>query len=491
MTNDDALREAQLAYAQARAYGKDLARLYAAEKERRKELETTTKKLQAIFDMAPNGLAVVDNQLTLLEANPRFLKLFQQSPEVVGKPLADFLPVAEIQAAIDRVKNDPHPLAAVEVEISEPIQRTLLFNISLLGEDQGWVLIVHDMTERKRLEGLKDEFVNIAAHELRTPLAGVMGFVGVLQEDLSRLNDPMINNVLNMVMQSTDRLRKTIDELVEFATTARTGQKQLSIADIDLYRLVQKSVRQLQDKMAAQNISCTVEFPPDGLTVRGDAYILDGVIYQLLNNAVKFNKPGGKIYVRARQLSPTEALDANIPPGSVVLEVEDTGIGIPEAEIDKIFDKFYQVEEHLTRATGGLGLGLTIARSGVEQHGGRLTVSSRLGHGSTFRMYLPPLNRLNEISIDKRLDMVHKQMLSYAQDMAHAVAAERKMRRRLEQIFQRTQELAGLLKPVLTGQSSGQPLPESGRDKIRALLKQILDLSSAAQENGQKPPATG
>ena len=103
---DNMLNDAELAYAQARKFGEDVARLYAAEKTRRKELETTTQKLQAIFDTAPNGLAVVDNTLTIIEANPRFLALFQQTPDCIEQSLENLLPVGSLQEAMKSAKED-------------------------------------------------------------------------------------------------------------------------------------------------------------------------------------------------------------------------------------------------------------------------------------------------------------------------------------------------------------------------------------------------
>lgn len=243
------LSDAELAYAQARAYGKDLARLYAAEKARRRELEITTQKLQAIFDTAPNGLGVVDNELRVIEANPRFLALFQQPPDCLGRPLSEFVPVDGLLAAMEEVRNGAVDLANVEIEVTEPVLRSLLVNLAPLNNEQGWVLIFYDLTERKRLEGLKDEFVNIAAHELRTPLAGVMGFVGVLQEELKQSHDPMMANLTDLILQSTERLRGIIDELVDFAATQRNTPHDLHIADIDLSRLLQKSIELLQQKI--------------------------------------------------------------------------------------------------------------------------------------------------------------------------------------------------------------------------------------------------
>jgi PAS domain S-box-containing protein len=446
---ENKLTGAKEAYAQARAYGKDVARLYAAEKARRKELETTTQKLQAIFDTAPNSLAVVDNTLTITEANPRFLALFQQTTECIGQPLSELLPVEVLLEAMQAVKNDAADFDDVEIEITEPVLRTLLVNLAPLSDEQGWVLIFHDLTERKRLEGLKDEFVNIAAHELRTPLAGVMGFVGVLQEELKQVNDPMMSNLTDLILQSTERLRITIDELVDFAATQRSTAHNLHVADINLSRLLQKSVDLLQPKMDAKDLTCHLELPEEILMVRGDQFILGEVIYQLLQNAIVFNKPGGKIIVRAYQSSSSkEALKKDNEPITFI-EIEDAGIGIPSTDLEKIFDRFYQVEEHLTRGVGGLGLGLTIARHGVEQHGGELTVTSQFGQGSNFKMMLPSLAELNDVSIDNRLDVAHQQMLTYAKDMAQAISSQRRMSKKLEQVQMLSSNLAKKFEQLL------------------------------------------
>jgi len=469
---DNTPNDVELAYAQARKYGEDVARLYGTEKARRKELETTTQKLQAIFDTAPNGLAVVDNTLNVVEANPRFLALFQQTPECIDQPLADLVPIEPLLAAMQSIKDGATDLSNVEIEISEPVCRTLLINLSPLSDEQGWVLIVHDLSERKRLEGLKDEFVNIAAHELRTPLAGVIGFVGVLEEELRQLDDPMMTNLAQLILNSTERLKTTIDELIDFATTQRNTPQNLHVADVDLSKLARQSIDLLQTKIESQNLTYRLDLPDHGPIVRGDRFILDDIIYQLLNNAVLFNKPDGEIIIRAFQFDEVNATKAQMEPGTTIIEIKDSGIGVPTTDLEKIFDRFYQVEEHLTRGTGGLGLGLTIARRGVEQHGGQLTVTSEFGKGSVFRVTLPPVTHLNEVSIDNRLDIAHQQMLTYAKDMAQAIASERRMRKKLEQINTLS---SGLVEKI--EQLSVASNPSTGAIDDVPILVQIQDMA--------------
>jgi signal transduction histidine kinase len=425
--------DAQQAYAQAQAYGRDLARLYTLEKERRKELEVTSQKLQAIFDTVPIGLAVVDNNLTIVEANPRFLALFEEKIECIGQPLSMLLPIETLLKSIKSLESGMDKSAGVEIEVIKPVLRTLSINLSPLGNGHDWVLVFHDLTERQRLEGLKNEFVNIAAHELRTPLAGVMGFVSVLKEDVKDTDNPMALEIMDLILQSTDRLKGIIDELVDFAASQRGSGDSLNITEVDLIQIFHQTIQVLQPQIEAKNIIYQLE-TPQPLLIRGDQLILTEIIYHLIENAVKFNKPNGKITIRVYGLQSATLPIEKLEQQGIIIEIEDTGIGIPQTELDKIFDKFYQVEEHLVRAVGGLGLGLTIARRGVQGHGGQLWVTSQLGQGSIFRVMLPAISEPSNISIDNRLDVIHQQMLVYAQDTARAIASQRKLRKKMEQL---------------------------------------------------------
>jgi signal transduction histidine kinase len=136
--------------------------------------------------------------------------------------------------------------------------------------------------------------------------------------------------------------------LVGFATTQRVTEESLHITDINVERLLTTSLKILYPKIKAKSITYQLEFPNEPVIIRGDQRILSEVFYHLLENAVKFNKPKGEIKIRAQHLPSTVEAE------ETVIEIEDTGIGIPRTELDKIFDKFYQVEEHLVRAVGGL-----------------------------------------------------------------------------------------------------------------------------------------
>jgi two-component system, OmpR family, phosphate regulon sensor histidine kinase PhoR len=426
--------DTQQAYAQARAFGKDLARLYALEKEQRRALETTNQKLRAIFDTAPNGLAVVDSNLNILEANPYFLALFEQTNECEGCSLSTFIPTDSLLDIMQTIETGSQKSGRIDIEVKQPVFRSMVINVSHLSNSQDWVLVFHDLSEQRRLEGLKNEFVNIAAHELRTPLAGVMGFVSVLREDLKNSDNPVAHEIMDLILQSTERLKGIIDELVDFATTHRITEESLSLSHLDLGRLFQKSFQILQPQLEAKNIMVQYEFANEPLMILGDQLILSEVIYHLVENAVKFNRVDGQIVIRGRFIPSTTGASAKNGVEAVFIEIEDTGIGIPQTELNRIFDKFYQVEEHLIRTVGGLGLGLNIARHGVQRHGGHLSVTSQLGQGSTFRVILPMITQTSDVSIDKRPDVAYQQMLAYAKDMAHAIIAQRKLSNKIQQV---------------------------------------------------------
>ena len=475
------LNKVQQAYAQAKKYGEELAQLYSNERARRKELETTTQKLQAIFDTAPNAVAVVDNSLMIIEANPRFLAMLEIT-DCVGQPLATYLPVQQLLETMQATETVAIGLGHVELEIAEPVFRTILVNLSPLQDGQGWVLILHDLTERKRLEGLKEEFVNIAAHELRTPLAGVIGFVGVLQEEVKDISNPVVANLMQLILQSTQRLKVIIDELVSFAATHRGATDNFHIANVDLNRLLTKTVKFLQETIDAKNITCRLEFPQNAVTIQGDQFILSDVMYQLIKNAAVFNKEYGQIVIRVeRQMAPiTSAQGSNQEQTqeATIIEIEDTGIGIPQTHFDKIFERFYQVEEHLTRGIGGLGLGLTIARHGIERHGGQLSVTSELGKRSTFKVMLPLITELTDVSIDNRVDVAYQQTLIYAQEIGRAIASRREISKKIDQVNTLSLDLAAKLQDL--GQASPGSLDyDEALQQLQQITQKVMQLSDS------------
>jgi two-component system phosphate regulon sensor histidine kinase PhoR len=453
-----------LSYMQALRYGQDLAHLYTREKAKRRELELANQKLQAILSTAPNGLAMLDETMTIVEANPRFEALVEQDGGCIGRSLNDVFLSDEPAATLKRASREGKHFAEVEVTLSRPINRTLHAIGAHLaaGDQRGWAISLHDITERKRLESLKEEFINIAAHELRTPLAVILGYATILCEGIQDSEGTVTVAALDAIIRAGNQLAMVIGELVGFAAANSTSPDEVGGDRFDLWEVIQCAADSITYQANLTNVSILVEDGDEPLMVNGDRVILAQAIGHLLDNAVKFNRPDGQVRVRAKRVR-----------DEAIVEIEDTGIGIPRAELGKIFDMFYQVEEHMTRAEGGLGIGLSIAQRGVELHGGRITADSTLGQGSCFRVILPLSVERILISAQTRLDTAHQQTLAYGRDLARAFAKQQALARRLDHVSKLGDQLLTCLEQLFLAGANEEipPLLE----EARALAHQLID----------------
>jgi PAS domain S-box-containing protein len=417
-------RKLELSQEQALIYGRDLRRVYKAEKAKREELEFALQKLRAIFDNTTSGLLVTDENFTITEVNPAFCAMLDcGSEEMLGMPLSEVMKAAGLGSILKQMQDHRVESAAHEIELAEPLRRTLLADVSRLETEggYGWVIVFHDLTAQKRTEELKNEFIAIASHELRTPVTAIMGFSELLAEDLTQVLDEEAQRRLDAIRRASERLRRTIDELTEFVgtddRTLEARQEQL-----DLRQLVYDAIFNVKSEADRKGIILSEELPTTPMQVWGDRGMLLGVLTHLLENAVAFNRPKGKALVRAMEEEEYWQID-----------IEDTGIGIPQVELPKIFTPFYQVEEHMTRSVEGLGLGLSIAKRAIELHEGRIWAQSRVGEGSTFSFTLPKARREDElIKLKAELEANRQQSLRYAQDLARAYAERKAKATQLE-----------------------------------------------------------
>lgn len=459
-----------LAYAQAMKYGQDLARIYALEKSKRQELEIANQKLNAIFKTAPNGLAVLDEHMQVTEANPQFEALLENQDNCLGQHLGQLLPDAELAQILESAGQEDAPFAGIEVSLTRPSDRTLQVTGAPLsaGRQRGWVVSLHDLSERKRLEGLKEEFIDIAAHELRTPLAIILGFASVLSENVDGAADPVTAAPIEAIVRAANRLKMIVDELVEFASARNRSRSdtELKANFFDLWELVQHLLGTLDFQANQQGVQIVTQPPREQLMITGDRVIIAQAIEHLLENAIKYNHRGGSVSVHGSQTD-----------DQTVLEIVDTGIGISSTELDNIFDMFYQVEEHMTRGQGGLGMGLAIAKRGIELHGGEITVQSVLGQGSRFAVTLPPAGTQISISSKDRLDTAHKQTLAYGRDLARAFTAQRNMARQLQNVSNWGQQMLDCLE---------QSPQDTNVEQVRSLAQQIIAETNSGSGNQER-----
>ena len=242
------------------------------------------------------------------------------------------------------------------------------------------VAFVEDISERRRVEQTRTDFVANISHELRTPV----GALSVLAETLvDETNPDTIARVVARMLAETDRAGRTIDDLMELSRIEIGGERsdeQVRVADV-----ISGGVDRVLELAAHREITISTLAPvdPDGrqadaLLIRGDRRQLVSAVGNLIENAIKFSEAGTAVQVRARRVD-----------GWVEISVADQGIGIPQRDLDRIFERFYRVDRARSRSTGGTGLGLAIVRHVAGNHGGDVTVSSVEGEGSTFVLRLP------------------------------------------------------------------------------------------------------
>ena len=223
------------------------------------------------------------------------------------------------------------------------------------------------------LDRMKSDFIAIASHELRTPLGVILGHATFLQD----VATPEQAQDLEIIVKSSMRLKEIIEEFAN-VDHFEHGLSRLRRGKVVINQVVQEVVNSFKEMSIERNISLVLEAPKTAVTLEGDAAKIAMALREVMKNALTFSNPGGQVKVKVEHI-----------PGFVKIAIIDNGIGIPVNEQGKIFGRFYQVEKHLTRRHGGMGLGLSIARDMLEMHGGKITVESVEGKGSRFILLLP------------------------------------------------------------------------------------------------------
>jgi signal transduction histidine kinase len=243
------------------------------------------------------------------------------------------------------------------------------------AEQQRAAALARALEQQQELDRLKNHFIQNVSHELRTPLALIQGYAELLNAGEMGELQPALQDAVSVIARRARMLGKMADDLVAILETEKREPKRESL---DLANLMRKLLADFQVAAEQAGLSLTAQIADDLPPVSGDAQHLLRVMDNLLGNALKFTPVGGQISVRLWRDGP-----------QAVLEVADTGIGIPPDQLERVFERFYQVDGSTTRRYGGTGLGLALVKEIVEAHGGQVSVSSQVGQGSTFTVRLP------------------------------------------------------------------------------------------------------
>ncbi|GAB6095715.1 response regulator [Desulfatiferula olefinivorans] len=354
-----------------RNYQKELEHL--VEKKTR-DLNTTLQKLQAVLNGMSDCMVTLTPDRTILEANQAFLRISDASADQIkGRRFCELLEDDQIGQFTELFKDNR---SASERDMVFPQWGHRVFSMLVTHmRDGGHILVMRDVTEKVQANAQKARFLSILSHELRTPLNGIKGFSELMYSDPADL-PPDYREYLGLIHACGSQLEAIVDELLRFVQFYNAGVEGRE-TDVRLDILVRQAIDALNEKMQERGItsSLSLEGPPP--IIHGQSEHLYEMFRQIIDNAVKFNRPGGSLDVSLV----TEA-------DSVTFLCRDRGVGLPDSALDHVFDSFYQAEDYATRSRNGLGLGLTICKKIVELYEGTIRIQNRPGGGAEVRVTL-------------------------------------------------------------------------------------------------------
>ena len=334
-------------------------------------LQTQHDELDAIIDSMTAGVLVLDSRLNVRLANNSLKQMFAIKGDLQDRSYTEVIRSVAITQMVDELSTSDH----VERRRIEQDSRIIMGNgIALMDAEENagsYVLVFHDITSDAQLENMKAEFAANASHELRTPLAAIKGYLETFEEEDTETQQAFIQ----IIRRNVDRINNLVSDLLLLSRlespAAVSGLEKanlLSIAE-DVMKLIERLAR-------GKNIELKVDIEP-GIVINGDPFLLEQMLLNLLDNAVKYTE-SGEVILRARQVSE-----------KIVIQVLDTGMGIPKEHMPRIFERFYRVDRARSRKLGGTGLGLSIVKHIVQLHHGEIHVESRPAGGTDFTIYIP------------------------------------------------------------------------------------------------------
>jgi two-component system, OmpR family, phosphate regulon sensor histidine kinase PhoR len=333
----------------------------------------------AILGSMIEGVAVITGDERIVFANRAFSRILglDDVREIEGRPLLEVARQSDLLAAIKMALSGQEQVSS-EIVVGTVRPRSFAVTAAPVqaSSHKGAVLVLHEITDLRRLERVRQDFVANVSHEFRTPLTAIQGFAETLLA--GALDDPANRRrFVEIIREHSMRLARLTEDLLKLARI-EAGQLKLDFRPVSVTQLIESCVETAQLKAVPRQLGLHVNLPDRLPPARGDANTLQEVLQNLLDNALQYTPAGGQIEVSAA-----------CSDGHVVVTVSDTGIGIPQVEQERIFERFYRVDAARSRAAGGTGLGLSIARHIMEAHGGRLWVESAVGEGSRFHFSIP------------------------------------------------------------------------------------------------------
>ncbi|MEH7545081.1 MULTISPECIES: two-component system histidine kinase PnpS [Bacillaceae] len=338
-------------------------------------------RLSALIENMGAGLILIDSRGYINLINKGYIDIFHINPsEYLNKQYYEVVEYEEICQLIAEVFRTEQKVSK-QLHLPLQIERKyfIVYGVPIIGANNVWkgvLLVFHDISEIKKLEQMRKDFVANVSHELKTPVTSIKGFTETLLDGAMN-NKETLQSFLSIILKESDRLQSLIQDLLELSKIEQQGF-QLNIQSIDLYSLLQDVLKLLEGKANTKKIQFEFHCKLNQVRIKGDLDRLKQVFINLINNAITYTPADGVVSINL--------LDSD---DKVRISVKDTGVGIRKEDIPRIFERFYRVDRARSRNSGGTGLGLAIVKHLMEAHHGSISVKSKLGKGSEFIIELP------------------------------------------------------------------------------------------------------
>jgi len=339
------------------------------------ELAHDRRHLRAILAGMVEGVIVIDAQGRLVMANGAARAMLKLDDSATGRRYQEWMRQSELFAELAMALRGEAP-AGVEFVLARDPSRTCVARAAPAGAPEGGaVLVLHDISDLRRADRVRRDFVANVSHELRTPLTAIRGYVEALIDDPPPPDDQ--RRFLEIIARHTDRMERLVKDLLRLARLD-AGQETTEMVDCDLIAIVQAVAHELANIIATKATTVEIAIASDVRTITSDPAKLHDVLRNLVENAVNYSPEHGTVRVEAERAQT-----------GVALSVLDAGPGIPAADLTRVFERFYRVDKSRSRAPGGTGIGLAIVKHLVELLGGAVTAGNRPNGGAAFTVTLP------------------------------------------------------------------------------------------------------
>jgi two-component system phosphate regulon sensor histidine kinase PhoR len=360
----------------AQRAGLALENLFTRQQELDQQISKNTTGSGTIFGAMQDGFLLVDAERRIALLNRAFRDLFEIRGDSLGVPLIEVIRDVSIEQMLDQTLRKREALRREITVADRQMEMNSVPMRNDKGEITGAAVLFHDITELKRVDQMRRDFVANVSHELRTPLSILRGYIETLLDNQKTPREEL-SRVLQVMERHSKRLGLLVDDLLVLAQL-ESGNSKLEVSEVDSAKLFADVLCDWEKKFANKCLKAIVDLAQPAPLIRGDEARLREVLDNLLDNAVKYSHDNGKIHLQAEQRG-----------DEVALSVTDKGIGIGKEDLPRIFERFYRVDKARSRELGGTGLGLAIVKHIAQLHGGRVEAESELGRGTTIRVILP------------------------------------------------------------------------------------------------------